>query len=83
MPAPQAPRPIERAKKAAPLALLKTSEELQLEKEPLPVRETGLLFWRRVIVPPNAYVVHTRIGKKDPITLGLGMSFRYVPYASS
>ncbi len=79
MPAPQAPRPIERAKKAAPLALLKTSEELQLEKEPLPVRETGLLFWRRVIVPPNAYVVHTRIGKPEPVTLGLGMSFRYVP----
>ncbi len=81
MPAPQAPRPIERARKAAPppQALLKTSEELQLEKEPLPVRETGLLFWRRVIVPPNAYVVHTRIGKREPITLGLGMSFRYVP----
>src|SRR5215213_730838 len=57
----QAPRPVERARKAPPLALLKTSEELQLEKEPLPVRETGLLFWRRVIVPPNAYVVHTRI----------------------
>jgi hypothetical protein len=75
----QAPRPAERARKAAPQSLLKTSEELQLEKEPLPVRETGLLFWRRVIVPPNAYVVHTRIGKQDPITLGLGMSFRYVP----
>src|SRR5690349_4976071 len=33
---------------------LKTSEELQLEKEPIRVRETGLWFWRRVIVPPNA-----------------------------
>ncbi|MBA3470273.1 MAG: hypothetical protein H0T53_11595 [Herpetosiphonaceae bacterium] len=79
MPPPPPPRPVTRAKKAAPLALLKTSEELQLEKEPLPVRETGLFFWRRVIVPPNAYVVHTRIGRAEPVTLGLGMSFRYVP----
>lgn len=58
---------------------LKTSEELQMEKEPIRVRETGWLFWRRVIVPPNAYVVHTRIGRKDPVTIGLGLSFRYNP----
>jgi flotillin len=62
-----------------PQSGLKTSEELQLEKEPIRVRETGLWFWKRVIVPPNAYVVHTRIGKKTPITLGLGQSFRYNP----
>ena len=59
---------------------LKTSEELQLEKEPIRVRETGLWFWRRVIVPPNAYVVHTRMGRQAPVTLGLGLSFRYDPY---
>src|SRR5687768_14507507 len=50
----------ERAKKkSAPLvdalSLFKTSEELQLEKEPLRVRETGFWMWKRVIVPPNAY----------------------------
>ncbi len=58
---------------------LKTSEELQLEKEPIRVRETG--FWRlkRVIVPPNVYVVHTRIGRPQPVTLGLGLSFNYNP----
>lgn len=58
---------------------LKTSEELQLEKEPIQVRETGFGFWKRVVIPPNAYVVHTRLGKKEPVTLGLGMSFRYNP----
>src|SRR5260370_897795 len=58
---------------------LKTSEELQLEKEPIRVRETGAWLWKRVIVPPNAYVVHTRMGRKTPVTLGLGISFRYNP----
>jgi flotillin len=58
---------------------LKTSEELQLEKEPVRVRETGVWPFKRVIVPPNVYVVHTRIGRKAPVTLGLGLSFRYNP----
>ncbi len=90
MPAPvmNAPQPARRreqkASKSAPvsspsLSAFKTSEELQLEKDPIQVRETGFLFWKRVIVPPNAYVVHTRIGSPDPITLGLGLSFRYNP----
>jgi regulator of protease activity HflC (stomatin/prohibitin superfamily) len=56
---------------------LKTSEELQLEKEPIRVRETGFWPFKRVIVPPNVYVVHTRIGRAQPVTLGLGLSFRY------
>jgi flotillin len=58
---------------------LKTSEELQLEKEPVRVRETGIWPFKRVIVPPNVYVVHTRIGRKEPLTIGLGVSFRYNP----
>src|SRR5216684_3671776 len=58
---------------------LKTSEELQLEKEPIRVRETGVWLWKRVIVPPSAYVVHTRMSRKTPVTLGLGISFRYNP----
>jgi regulator of protease activity HflC (stomatin/prohibitin superfamily) len=62
-----------------PVSSLKTSEELQLEKEPIQVRETGFWLWKRVVVPPNAYVVHTRIGKQEPVTLGLGVSFRYNP----
>ncbi len=62
-----------------PPPTFKTSEELQLEKEPIQVRETGFLLWRQIIVPPNAYVVHTRLGKKDPVTIGLGISFHYNP----
>lgn len=58
---------------------LKTSEEMQLEKEPVQVRITGFGIWKRVIVPPNAFVVHTRMGKKEPVTIGLGISFRYNP----
>ncbi len=62
-----------------PQGKLVTSEELQLEKEPISVRETGFGWWKRVIVPPNAHVVHTRIGRDEPMTLGLGKSFRYNP----
>ena len=61
----------------------KTSEELQLETEPIRVRETGFLLWRRVIVPPNVYVVHTRMGRPDPVTIGLGISFRFNPQTDS
>ena len=82
IPSPQAQQRRERKAQAKPPPAsyaFKTSEELQLEKEPIQVRETGFLFWKRVIVPPNAYVVHTRAGHPDPITLGLGISFRYNP----
>jgi len=58
---------------------IKSSEELQLEKEPIKVKITGFSIWKRVIVPPNAYVVHTRIGRKAPVTIGLGVSFRFNP----
>jgi flotillin len=57
-----------------------SSEEMQLEKDPISVRINGFWIWKRVIVPPNAYVVHTRLNKKEPVTLGLGVSFRYNPY---
>jgi flotillin len=91
MPAGPVPAPLviepqyqgERRKMAKPeissAYMVKTSEELQLEKDPIQVRETGILFWKRIIVPPNAYVVHTRAGRKEPVTLGLGLSFRYNP----
>jgi regulator of protease activity HflC (stomatin/prohibitin superfamily) len=89
-PAPSAPPPPPAsggpprlARNRMPQDGLKTSEELQLEKEPIRVRETGLWFWRRVIVPPNAYVVHTRMGRQAPVTLGLGLSFGYDPYKDS
>lgn len=47
------------------------------------VRITGFYRWRRVLVPPNAYVVHTRLGHADPVTCGLGTSFRYNPYTDA
>jgi hypothetical protein len=47
------------------------------------VRITGLWRWRTVIVPPNAYVVHTRRGHTDPLHVGLGVSFRFDPAKDS
>ncbi len=43
------------------------------------VRITGFWRWRNVIVPPNAYVVHSRRGRSQPVTIGLGESFRFDP----
>ena len=43
------------------------------------VRITGFWRWRNVIVPPNAYVVHTRRGHDVPLHVGLGVSFRFDP----
>jgi flotillin len=47
------------------------------------VRITGFWRWKTVIVPPNAYVVHTRRGRAVPLHLGLGVSFRFDPYLDS
>lgn len=45
-------------------------------------RITG--WWvKTVVVPPNAYVVHTRRGYPEPLHLGLGISFRYNPYTDA
>ena len=43
------------------------------------VRITGWWRWKNVIVPPNAYVVHSRRGREKPVTIGLGKSFRFDP----
>jgi hypothetical protein len=43
-------------------------------------RVTGFWFWQTVVVPPNVYVIHTRRGRTDPVTIGLGISFRFNPY---
>jgi hypothetical protein len=47
------------------------------------VRVTGFWRWRTVIVPPNAFVVHTRRGRPAPLHLGLGVSFRFNPATDS
>jgi regulator of protease activity HflC (stomatin/prohibitin superfamily) len=43
------------------------------------VRVTGFWRWKTVLVPPNAFVVHTRRGRDEPMHVGLGVSFRYRP----
>ncbi len=47
------------------------------------VRITGFGRWKTVVVPPNAYVVHTRRGRTEPLHVGLGTSFRYHPATDS
>lgn len=47
------------------------------------VRITGFWRWKTVVVPPNAYVVHTRRGVTEPLHIGLGVSFRYNPYTDA
>jgi flotillin len=42
-------------------------------------RITGFWRWKTVVVPPNVYVVHTRRGHPEPVTLGLGTSFPFDP----
>ena len=42
-------------------------------------RITGWWRWKTVVVPPNVYVVHTRRGHAEPITLGMGASFPFDP----
>ena len=47
------------------------------------VRITGFGRWKTVLVPPNAFVVHTRRGRTEPLHVGLGVSFRYNPATDS
>ncbi len=47
------------------------------------VRIAGFWRWKTVVVPPNAYVVHTRRGHERPLHCGLGVSFRFDPVTDS
>jgi hypothetical protein len=47
------------------------------------VRTSGFWRWKTVLVPPNAFVVHTRRGHTEPLHVGLGTSFRYDPSRDS
>ena len=47
------------------------------------VRVTGFWRWKTVLVPPNAFVVHTRRGHAEPLHVGLGTSFRFNPSSDS
>lgn len=50
---------------------------------PVDVRITGFWRWKNVLVPPNAFVVHTRRGRETPLHIGLGVSFRFNPSTDS
>jgi len=47
------------------------------------VRVSGFWRWQTVLVPPNAFVVHTRRGHAEPLHVGLGTSFRFNPATDS
>ncbi|QXJ21602.1 hypothetical protein AGRA3207_002472 [Actinomadura graeca] len=47
------------------------------------VRISGFWRWKNVLVPPNAFVVHTRRGRVEPLHVGLGVSFRFNPSTDS
>jgi hypothetical protein len=49
----------------------------------LDVRVSGFWRWKTVLVPPNAFVVHTRRGRPEPLHVGLGVSFRFDPATDS
>ncbi|MFB7723686.1 SPFH domain-containing protein [Nocardia sp. NPDC056100] len=50
---------------------------------PVDVRITGFWRWQTVLVPPNAFVVHTRRGRAEPLHIGVGVSFRFDPSTDS
>ncbi|WP_017303464.1 SPFH domain-containing protein [Spirulina subsalsa] len=59
-----------------------TPPPLNMDKTPsraIDYKVVGFLWWKSVIVPPNAYVIHTRRGHSQPIHLGRGISFRFNP----
>jgi hypothetical protein len=81
-PAPMAPPPPGAAPAPARTrAAFGAAEESALHA--VDVRVTGIGRWKTVVVPPNAFVVHTRRGRSDPLHVGLGVSFRFNPATDS
>ena len=65
---------------AMPMAMRNRAEAPAASEAPaVEVRVTGWGRWKTVVVPPNAFVVHTRRGQTEPLHCGLGTSFRYNP----
>lgn len=46
-------------------------------------RITGFGIWKSLIVPPNLYTVHSRRGHREPLHIGMGISFRFNPLTDS
>jgi hypothetical protein len=71
---------------AAAPARMAVAERLAVRDTPaaaVEVRITGFWRWKTVIVPPNAYVVHTRRGRPEPVHMGLGVSFAFNPFTDA
>src|SRR5262245_57984910 len=68
------PAPAKRAREPAPPV-----EAARAAPGGVEVRVTGWWRWKTVLVPPNAFVVHTRRGRAEPLHVGQGTSFRYHP----
>jgi hypothetical protein len=75
---PKRARALARAAERAPEQPAMTPSSSAVE-----VRVTGFGRWKTVVVPPNAFVVHTRRGRGEPLHVGLGVSFRYNPATDS
>ena len=69
--------------KAQPLFTNDTGSEPSPRTPAVEVKESGFWKWRSVVVPPNALVVHTRRGHKEPLHCGLGLSFTFNPYTDA
>jgi flotillin len=65
------------------MASLEPTEAGAVAANAVDVRVSGWWRWKNVVVPPNAYVVHTRRGNADPVHCGLGISFRFNPVTDS
>lgn len=90
--------PMAQAARGGPMNRMNAPMEMQAQQAVLPgalppepdgaaraveVRITGWWRYRTVIVPPNAWVVHTRRGQTEPVHLGLGLSFPFNPYTDT
>lgn len=78
-----APGPMRAVRRTEGGAVFVPVEGSAAQSNAVEVRVTGWWRWKTVIVPPNAYVVHTRRGHADPLHLGLGVSFKFNPYTDS
>lgn len=81
-----APAAAPAASRGAGRVLSKALHEFQATVAPVAstdYRITGFWFWQTVVVAPNVYVVHTRRGRPAPVHIGLGISFRFNPYADA
>ncbi|MGE0432386.1 MAG: SPFH domain-containing protein [Planctomycetota bacterium] len=77
------PMPASDALPSRPAALPGSIASVDDEAPAVDVRITGWWRWKTLVVPPNAYVVHTRRGHQKPLHIGLGLSVSFDPARDS